>query len=158
MAFCYSIVMVPNKRSLHQASGSGLELGTCIVSNRYDHWSSDCLKLFRTSFHVVEKLCCHTSVLYIGHLWCLSYLLVREVRFTRLKVIPWGKTGDMTCIQLSSASHDSWAFSLSLSTVPDISPRDLRVRPYSATELRVTWVVSHCLLRPLLEGWRYMSV
>ena len=37
MAFCYSIVMVPNKRSLHQASGSGLEPGTCIVSNHCDH-------------------------------------------------------------------------------------------------------------------------
>ena len=28
----FVIVMVPNKRSLHQASGSGLELGTCNVS------------------------------------------------------------------------------------------------------------------------------
>ena len=64
MAFCYRIVMVLNKRSLHQASVSGLEPGTCIVSNRCDHWSSDCLKLFRTSFHVDEKLWCHTLVLY----------------------------------------------------------------------------------------------
>ena len=31
------IVMVPNKSSLHQASGSGMEPGTCIVSNRCDH-------------------------------------------------------------------------------------------------------------------------
>ena len=30
---CYTIVMVPNKRSLHQGSGSGMEPGTCIVSN-----------------------------------------------------------------------------------------------------------------------------
>ena len=37
MAICYSIVMVLNKRSLHQASGSGLEPGTGIVSNRCDH-------------------------------------------------------------------------------------------------------------------------
>ena len=64
MAICYSIVMVPNKRSLHQASGSGLEPGTCIVSNHCNHWSSDCLNLFRTSFHVDEKLWCHTLVLY----------------------------------------------------------------------------------------------
>ena len=64
MAFCYSIVMVLNERSLHQASGSELEPGSCIVSNCCDHWSSDCLKLFRTSFHVDEKLWCHTSVLY----------------------------------------------------------------------------------------------
>ena len=28
MAFCYSLVMVPNKKSLYQASGSGLEPGT----------------------------------------------------------------------------------------------------------------------------------
>ena len=37
MVFCYNIVMVPNKKSLHQASGSGLEPGTCIVNNCCDH-------------------------------------------------------------------------------------------------------------------------
>ena len=63
MAFCYSIVTVPNKRSLHQASGSGLEPDTCIVSNCCNQWSSDCLKLFRTSFQVDEKQWCHTLVL-----------------------------------------------------------------------------------------------
>ena len=64
MAFYYSIVMVPNKRSLHQALVSGLEQGTCIVSNRCDHRSSGCQKMFRISFHVDEWLWCHTSVLY----------------------------------------------------------------------------------------------
>ena len=63
--------MVLNKRSLHQTSGSGLEPGTCIVSNRCDHRSTDCLKLFRTSFHVDEKLWCHTSVLYRPSTWRL---------------------------------------------------------------------------------------
>ena len=29
--FCYSIVMVPSKRSLHQASGRGLELDSCYL-------------------------------------------------------------------------------------------------------------------------------
>ena len=75
MAFCYSIVMVPNKRCLHQASCSGLKPGTCIVSNRCDHWSSDCLKLFRTSFHVDEKRWCHTSVLY-RVLWILKAMWI----------------------------------------------------------------------------------
>ena len=32
MAFCYSIVMVPNKRSLHQASGSGLEWALVLLA------------------------------------------------------------------------------------------------------------------------------
>ena len=40
---------------------SGLEPGTCIFINRCDHWSSDCLKLFRSSFHVDENLWRHTS-------------------------------------------------------------------------------------------------
>ena len=31
--FCYSIARVPNQRSLHQASGRELELGTCIARN-----------------------------------------------------------------------------------------------------------------------------
>ena len=75
MAFCYSIVMVPNKRSLQQALDSGLEPGTCIVSNRCDHRSSGCQKLFRTSFHVDELLWCHTSVLYYISLTFNTFLL-----------------------------------------------------------------------------------
>ena len=39
VVFCYSTVVVPSKRSLHKALGSGLELGTCDVSNYCDHRS-----------------------------------------------------------------------------------------------------------------------
>ena len=63
-ATLYSIVMVPNKRSLHQALGSGLELGICIVyvSNSCDHWSSGCLKLFTTYVYVNECMYCNCHV------------------------------------------------------------------------------------------------
>ena len=37
--FCYSIVMVLNKVSLHDVSSSGLEPGTCSVRNGCDHRS-----------------------------------------------------------------------------------------------------------------------
>ena len=64
MAFCYCIVMVPNKRSLHQALVSGLEPGTFIVSNHCDHRSSGCQKLFRTSFHAYMMNGCDVTLQY----------------------------------------------------------------------------------------------
>ena len=47
IVLCYSILIVPNKMSLHQESGRGLEPGRpiCIVSNRYAHRSTGLLEM-----------------------------------------------------------------------------------------------------------------
>ena len=72
MAFCYSIVMVPNKRFLHQASGSGLEPGTCIVSNGCDHWSSVCLK------YCSEQFPCQWKAM-MSHFGTLLYMFLNYI-------------------------------------------------------------------------------
>ena len=40
LKYIHVALMVPNKKSLHQASGSGMELDNLIVSTHCDHWSS----------------------------------------------------------------------------------------------------------------------
>ena len=47
---CYNIVLVPNKRSLHQALGTWLEPGTCIVSNHCDIRSSVLPEIVKNQF------------------------------------------------------------------------------------------------------------
>ena len=72
MVFCHSIVMVPNKWSLHQASDKGLQPACCIVNNRCDHRSSGSQKLSRTSFYATTVwLRRHTSVPWIRTYWAL---------------------------------------------------------------------------------------
>ena len=113
MAFCYSIVMVPNKRSLHQALRSGLQPGTCIVSNHCDHWSSDCLKLFRTSFHVDEKLC-HTSVLY-----CAGQCLNMEILMNMYNTLsPYNRLHGTSKLQWKTEHWQNKTFLNSFLLVP----------------------------------------
>ena len=55
MAYTVVIAMVPNKRSLHQASMSGLAPSTCILSNCCDDIYYGCLKLFWTNLEISRR-------------------------------------------------------------------------------------------------------
>ena len=96
-SFCFGIVMVPNKKSLHKTLGRWLELGACIIRNCCGLRYLDCLDFFGTSFHEdgiavmshfgkdLVKVHCHLVETF-GLLYILFDKLCQTFQFPQLKL------------------------------------------------------------------------